>query len=230
MIGAGPPYVTLMASLPALGPLLAAQAPAINANRLQRRLRLLLPEDRAQIEALRRLLAWNALDLREADASFVARAGRTLAGLANERLRRAARDRLEIRTAVAALRRRHAGEAAPPPGEAWGFGRFVAAIRANWTAPDFTLGTALPWLGPARERLEAGDRRGLEQIILTAAWAAGNRHLAGHDFDLEAVALYLLRWSLVERWSRYDADGASIRFAELLDQALATAPAGWTDS
>ena len=224
MIGGGLPYVTLMASLPALAPQFSAVAPAINANRLQRRLRMLAPEDRAQIEALRRLLSWLALDLNEDDPSFVARAGPVLAGLTNENLRRAARDRLEIRTLVAALRRRHAGEDAPPPELRWGYGRFVASIRSNWTVPDFKLGGAFPGLGRARERLAAGDRRGLEEIVLKAAWAAGNRHLASHDFDLEAVALYLLRWSLIDRWSRYDPEAAALRFAELLDQALAPVP------
>ena len=60
--------------------------------------------------------------------------------------------------------------------------------------------------------------------MLEAAWAAGERHLALHDFDFEAVVYYVLRWSLVDRWSRYDAEAAAVRFAELLDAAIAESP------
>jgi hypothetical protein len=34
----------------------------------------------------------------------------------------------------------------------------------------------------------------------------------------------MLRWSMADRWARYDADEARRRFAELLDAALADAP------
>jgi hypothetical protein len=73
----------------------------------------------------------------------------------------------------------------------------------------------------AKEKLEAGDARGLEAIVLQAAWDAGARHLAGHAFDFEAVAFYVLRWSLIDRWSRYDATAAAARFTDLLDAAFA---------
>ena len=43
MMGEAPPYVMLMASLPALGPLLSEKAPPINESRLERRLRELSP-------------------------------------------------------------------------------------------------------------------------------------------------------------------------------------------
>ena len=224
MIGTLPSYVTLMASLPAVGPLLTNKAPPINEVRLHQRLKWLTPEDQTQVETLRSLLAWTRLDMGETDEAFLARAKRLLGDVRSDALRAAARDRLEIRTLLAALRRRHAGEDAPLPGTAWGFGRFVTTIRANWGAPDFGVGRAFPWVLAARERLEADDRPGRERIILDAAWAAGERHLGGHDFDLEAVAWYLGRGSLVDRWSRYDADAAAERFAELLDDALTDSP------
>ncbi len=224
MIGTLPPYVTLVASLPAVGPLLTNKVPPINEVRLAQRLKWLTKEDQAQIETLRSLLAWTRLDMTETDEAFVARADRLLRGVHSAPLRAAVRDRLEIRTVLAALRRRHAGEEAPPPGTVWGFGRFVATIRANWGAPDFGVGRAFPWILTAKERLESDDRPGLERVALEAAWAAGERHLGGHDFDLEAVALYLARWSLVDRWARYDTDAAAARFTELLDEALSDSP------
>jgi len=211
-----------VASFPALGPLLSEKVPTINLARLDQLLRgSLEPEDLEELQKVRAVLSWFHLDLHTDDAAFLARARPIVDGIRSDAIRAAVRDRLEIRTLVAALRRRHAGEQAPGPDTPWGYGRFVATIRANWSAPDFGVGRSFPWVLAARERLEAGDYKGLEQITLQAGWAAGERHLALHDFDFEAVVYYVMRWSMVDRWSRYDADAASQRFAELLEEALA---------
>lgn len=230
MIAAAPPYVTLMASLPALGPLLAAKEPPINQPTLEHRLQALSPEDHRDLMALRDVASWTRLSMAESDAAFLARARKVEASLRSEVLRGLLRDRLELRTVVAALRRRHAGEDAPPAGEAWGYGRFVEVVRNNWAAPDFGVGRSFPWVNAAREKLDAGDRKGFERIVLEAAWAAGRRRLAEHHFDLEAVVRYALRWSLVDRWARYDEDAATARFGELLDAALTDLPQHMADA
>jgi hypothetical protein len=36
--------------------------------------------------------------------------------------------------------------------------------------------------------------------------------------------MYLVRWELLERWTRYDAEAAAARFSSLVDDALAAAP------
>lgn len=220
MTGNFPPYVMLMASLPALGPLLSEQAPTINEARLERRLKDLLPEDHEELERLRELVSWTRLDLGEDDATFLARARKVIDSIRSEPVRAVVRDRLEIRTLLAALRRRHGGGEAPAQGESWGYGRYVETIRSHWTAPDFGVGRIFSWVVAAKQKLEANDRPGLERIALEAAWAAGERHLGQHAFDFGAVVYYVLRWSLVDRWSRYDAEAAATRFAELLDEAL----------
>ena len=38
--------------------------------------------------------------------------------------------------------------------------------------------------------------------------------------SLEAVVFYVARWALLERWTRYDAQAAEMRFADLMDRAL----------
>jgi hypothetical protein len=222
MIYRGDPYVTLMASLPAVL-FLSEREPPINASRLAERLKDLMPEDQAEIERMRGLIAWSAIDPRLDDAAFVVKAERAIASLRSETLQAAARDRFEVRTLVAALRARHAGEDAPPEGVRWGFGRHVERIRRNWSAPDFGMARLYPWVLKARERLEAGDTAGLERLLLEVAWAAVQRHEQGHEFDLEAVAFYIMRWSIADRWARYDADVAGARFGELLDAAVADA-------
>lgn len=224
MIYQGDPYVTLMASLPAIG-LLSEKEPPINRARLMERLKQLSPEDMAEMEMIRSILSWDQIDIGSDDAAFVTRLNQVVASIRSDDLRAALEERMEIRTLIAALRRRHAGEDAPAPGTVWGFGRHVERIRANWSLPDFGLLRVYPWVLTARERLERGDGAGLERLVLETAWTAVARREQGHEFDFEAVAFYLTRWALAERWAKYDADAASVRFAELLDAALGTAPA-----
>ncbi len=222
----GDDYVTLVASLPALGPMLAARHPPINAARLEARLRMLKPEHRAELEVFSDLLAWQRQAMTDTDAELVARARRVIPRFSSRTLARFAQERLEVRTAVAALRRRHAGLDAPAPDEPWGYGRFVRRMREHWQEPSFGVERAFPWLPRARERLEAEDTTALERILLEVAWRLAERHAAGHRFDFEAVALYTVRWKLLERWTRYDAEAAAARFGELAAEALATLPAG----
>jgi hypothetical protein len=176
---AGLEYVQLVASLPALGPLLAARAVPINRVRLQARLqRMLRPEHLAEINAGVSVLAWSRQPLRETDAEFVSRARKVVPTLATATMRGLVEEELELRTVVAALRRRAAGRDAPPAGELWGYGRYLERIRVNWREPTFGLDRSLRWILPVKERLDKGDAAGVERILLEAAWRRTDRWLA----------------------------------------------------
>ncbi|QDY71197.1 hypothetical protein [Qingshengfaniella alkalisoli] len=223
-------YVTLMASLPALGPMLAAKHSPINRDRLTGRLRMLRPEHQAEIAVAAELLDWSRIALREDDAELVRKAHRIVPAMSSVPLAELVRGRMEMRTLVSALRRRHAGEDAPPVDALWGYGRYVTRIRTNWGQPGFGVTAAFPWVLQARDRLAKGDATGLERILLEEAWRMSSWCAVGHDFDFEAVALYIVRWNLLDRWTRYDAQTAAARFAELVDEALAAAPETLTET
>ena len=217
-------YVMLMSSLPALGPMLAAKHAPINDTRLEKRLKGLRPEHRHEVASVANLLSWSRLGLADADADLVKRTRRLIPTLTSETLVALVRDRMELRTVVAALRRRHAGEDAPAPDTLWGYGRFVRRIRENWREPGFGVEVAFPWVLQAKEKLENEDAAGLERILLETVWRKAASLAARHDFDFEAVALYLVRWNLLDRWTRYDADAAAARFKTLVEEALDRAP------
>lgn len=219
-------YVQLMASLPALGPILVAKTAPINRVRLQARLqRMLRPEHLAEIQAAASILAWPRQAMLTTDADFVRKARKVIPTLKSEALRLLVHELLEQRSVLAALRRRHAGQDAPAAGEIWGYGRYVDRIRANWREADFGLGQSLKWLLPAKDKLDKADAAGLERILLEAAWRQADRLVGAHDFDFEAVALYVVRWDLLDRWTRYDAEAAAVRFGALVADALNAAPA-----
>ena len=223
---AGIEYVQLMASLPALGPILAAKAAPINRVRLRKRLQQMLrPEHFAEIEVAASILAWPRQAMLTTDADYVSKARKVIPTLKSEIVRQLIHNQLEQRTVLAALRRRHAGQEAPAAAEIWGYGRYVDRIRANWREPGFGLGQSLKWVLPAKDKLDKADAAGLERILLEAAWRQADGLVGAHDFDFEAVALYVLRWDLLERWTRYDAEAAAARFDALVTDALNAAPA-----
>ena len=214
-------YVQLMASLPALGPILAAKRAPINRIRLLARLQgMLRPEHLAEIQAAASILAWPEQAMLTSDAEFVSKARKVIPTLKSETLRQLVHDQLEQRTVLAALRRRHAGQAAPASSESWGYGQYVDRIRANWREPGFGLGQSLNWVLPAKDKLDKSDATGLERILLEAAWRQADRLVGAHYFDFEAIALYVLRWDLLDRWTRYDAEAAAARFGALITDAL----------
>lgn len=212
-----PRYITLCASLPALGPILAARTPPINRARLTARLRGgLSGNDLAQLRRMARVISWEGASRNILDSAAVAEARRVIAGVESPTLAAYLGARMELRTAIAALRRRAAGEGPPEPSALWGYGRYLRRMRAGWGEPDFGVGRAFPWIAEADRALSAGDAARMERIVLEAAWRQAERFAAPHRFDFEAVALYVARWALLERWTRYDSVAARARFAELL--------------
>jgi hypothetical protein len=218
-------YVQLMASLPALGQILTAKTVPINRVRLQARLRRMLrPEHLAEINAASSLLAWRRQVLRTTDADFLRHARNVVPTLQSPMIRQIVHAWLEQRTVIAALRRRHAGQDAPSAREIWGFGRYVENIRMKWREPGFGLEHRLKWVLPAKEHLDKGEATGLERLMLDMGWRLTDRLKGAYDFNFEAVAVYVLRWSLVERWTSYDAEAAAARFDTLVTEALERAP------
>lgn len=215
-------YVMLMSSLPDSGRLFVAKRPPLSRLRLDRRLTALSPEDAETLRLVEAALDWGSFALDVTDAQATDRARRALAHVTQPALRAVLNDRLEIRTVIAALRRRQRGEGPPPPG--WGHGRLTGRIAARWGEPTFGLAEVFPWLREAHALLEQGDPLGFERLILQVTERLMRRRGAGHDFDIEAVVIYVLTWNIYDRWARANAEGAARRFNALADAALAGVP------
>lgn len=211
-------YLMLITSLPAHGELFAAKQTPLSRIRLDRRLRLLEPADAEDLAKLAQLTDWHRQD--GGDEAILARARQMLPTIGNAFALDLATWRLELRTLVAALRRRQAG-GRPPSGRAWGLGRWVPHIARYWGEPHLRLERVYPWLPEAKRLLERGDALGLERLLLGAVWAHLARIAEGHYFDFEAVVIYVARWDLVARWTGYDGDAALARFDELVEASLA---------
>ena len=214
-------YVTLMASLPPIGQLFEAKQTPISQLKLESRLKMLAEKDAILLNQIGSLIAWQQQPMERTDAEFVVQAKRFFEEVHNPTLREIVEHRLDVRTIVAALRRRHRGESNPTVGQPWGVGRWVNYIERHWTEPGFHLEVMFPWVLEADRLLNANDSVALERLQFEVTWKILERVGAGHYFDFEAVVIYLMRWSLVDRWTRYKGEVAVERFRKLVDAGIA---------
>ena len=210
-------YVTLMASLPPIGKLFEATQTPISRLKLESRLKMLTEKDAILLNRISSLIAWSEQPMERTDAQFIAEAQRFFEEVRSPILQEIVAYRLDVRTIVAALRRRHRGESNPPMGQPWGFGRWVNYIERHWTEPEFHLEVMFPWVSAAHRLLSANDSAALERLQFEVNWKMLQRVETGHYFDFEAVVIYVMRWSIVDRWIRYNGEGAVERFRKLVD-------------
>lgn len=215
-------YIALVSSLPSSERLFVAKQPPLSELRLRKRLTALDEGDARTLKRIENVLNWASYDAQSDISDVVKRARALLGDLPQSSLRAIVCDRMELRTAIAALRMRRDGMAAPTG--PWGFGKWTGHIVANWSDPTFRLDAPLPWLREAGKLLEAGDALGLERHLLEVAFRQLQRHGGLHHFDFEAVVIYVLKWNLFDRWAASDAQAAARRFAQLSDDALQDFP------
>ena len=68
--------------------------------------------------------------------------------------------------------------------------------------------------------MQEGDTIALERLVLDEADKRLRRLAGEHLFDFEAVVIYVLQWSMVDRWSRYNSEAAVRRFDDLTESGL----------
>ena len=215
-----PCYEMLMSSLPYHGKLFGARQTPLSRFQLNKRLAWLSDEDAAMLVNIESVVQWRRQLLEQSEAEFLRQAAEVLASLDNELLEDVVRDRLETRTLIAALRMRMLAQPAPQQGVSFGFGRWVDVIRQHWSEPDFGLSRIYPWVVDADRKLRQRDALGLEKLIMGHLWAELSRFGFGHYFDFEAVAIYVLRWDLIDRWTHYNEADATQNILKLADDGL----------
>lgn len=213
-------YVQLITSLPGHGPLFGATQTPLSAINLNQRLSLLEPEDKQILDKIADLMDWHRLRIERTDADIVELARSIMPICRNPFVRDLVEWRLESRTLIAALRHRRRGEEAPSATTLWGYGRWLATVRARWHEAHFGLERVFPWLPEAREYIDNGNALALEKLLLGMFWDHLDRVSEGHEFDFEAVLIYMMRWDLVARWVGYQGEGAVQRFDEMVEGAL----------
>jgi hypothetical protein len=211
----GRSYYTLMASLPALPARFDVDRCPITWPRLEDRLRMLAPEDQETLTQLLDFLAWDRQPLDRTDEQMIARYKALLEKVSHPLVREIINERIDLRTIIAALRRRRLGWGAPP-----GIGPWTDPIRRRWSHPQFGLQSRFPWIEELDRLLACGSVREAERLILSVTWTTWSRMASNYHFSFEAVLLYVARWSVVNRWTSQNAVAGRERFENTLAKLL----------
>lgn len=214
-------YYTLIGSLPYLIRFDQAERLPINVVRLEERLRMLEPDDAVLVERTAAFLAWQRQPVERTDAEVVSLFDDALEWASVEPgLLDMIEFRMNIRTVMAALRRRNSDKTAPEPGEAWGVGPLVRQIERYWDDPDFKLGQRLPWIQQAREYVESGETLALEKLLMDLSWNQADMMAQKDAFAFDALLAYLFKWDILNRWLSYDSGAAKARFEKLVAEVI----------
>lgn len=223
-------YVTLIASLPPhIAKLFATRQTPISRLKLNERLEMLEPCHAKDLALIENLVHWDRMPIETTSREMIWRGEQAQDQIENEFVKEIISWRLEMRTIVKALRLRGTGQNAPLAASKWGFGRWLRSIEAHWDEPAFGLDRHFPWLIEASGLLEENNHLALERLLLGQLWDYYGRVAEQHYFDFEAVVVYVLRWDVIDRWSRYNGQRAEQRFGEMLDSALADYAAMFLD-
>ena len=217
-------YYTLISALPHLPSLFENKRLPLSRIRLEERLRMLTEADAAVLADIELIYAWNKTEID--DEVIAAETILAVERVPHQDLRQVIHRRLALRTVVTALRYRLTGRR-PDPGTRWGFAPYDRYIERHGKEPFFRLEHIMPWLPDVAGLLASGRSWDLEKRLLAIEWEHHSRVAARHYFDFEAVALYVQRWHLIDRWIGYAHTDAPGVFRDLADQALTRGGSFW---
>ncbi|MEP2703884.1 MAG: hypothetical protein ABJQ71_00190 [Roseibium sp.] len=214
-------YIALMTSLPHLGNLFARKEVPISDYRLRQRLSMLETDHEALLKEIIAVTTWAGVSSLEEDLDVITRALKVIDKLQDyPDLQHLVSGRMETRTIIAALRKRRDGQEAAGDIRSWGFGRWCSMIKSNWSDPGFGLSHFMPWIAEAHRLMQSGDHISMERLALRQVFEQLDHYDRTHKFDFEAVCVYVQRWVVVERWTRYNTVDARTRLETLVAAAL----------
>lgn len=210
-------YYMLVCSLPVQPRRLDDSRPLISRERLADRLRMLEPEDAADIETLRAVIEWGQQLAESDDAAIVARAAALAARAENPLVRELLDLGMDTRMIAVALRSRRRNMNLP----AVGFGNLLGDLRRNLKQPDLRLSQRYPWIVEADALFGRGDLLTLyRRFVLGTLWEYCRRRAEAYMFEFEAVVLYVARWDCLRRWQLLDPERGRQIFEALVTETL----------
>ena len=209
-------YYTLIGSLPALPRNFeAADRVPISGLRFGARLKMLEPRDLEVVDEMTDFLAWDRQPLELTDENVLQRYTRFMGKISNHFARELIELAMTNRTIIAGLRCRRL-QLDPP----LGVDPVAGHIARNWNHPDFRLGGRFPWISEVDALFRRESPLDLERKILDIAWQHVCRLAEQYHFTFEAVVLYLIRWEIVYRWTKRNAEVGQKKFDQLVAESM----------
>ncbi len=209
-------YYQLVSALPHMPYFRRAGRLPMSRRRLDQRLAMLEVDDQKDLRAAQALVAWNRQPVRRTTEEFAALYQKVVGDLRSRSLRQVVVARMNMRTVMVALRLRRLGSGVPD--YTWGVGSYVRQIEARWAEPGFGLDAVFPWIGEASSLLEKGDAMELEGLLMEQSWKGLGSVSDLAPFGFEQVFAFVFKLDILTRWLSYDAEAASERFEELIQE------------
>lgn len=181
---------------------------------------MLEADDRELLNRFVAFVSWQRQPVEKTNQEIIDQYNAVMALIENPIIADMINIRMDVRTIIAALRRKDKGLAQPKTGEPWGVGRLVRHIEKNWDDADFKLSSSYPWISRARELITNGESVELEKLLMNIIWHSSEKLSEQKNFGFEKVLSYLFRWDILQRWLEYDVEKAKIRIDELTNEAL----------
>jgi hypothetical protein len=204
-----------MASLPPLPADFQVDRLPISGPRLEERIACAPPADLELVERLRNLLFFDRLSMDLSDEDVIAMVEAFHRDVTNSVACRIVQERMDVRTIVAALRRRRL-QMGPPQGSS----EYLPTIRRQWAEPGLGLASRFDWIPRLDKFLAAGEIDEANRLILSAVYRQWTRLADQHRFSLEALLVYVARWDVLDRWVSRDAAVGRERLEQLVTETL----------
>lgn len=236
-------YISLLNGLPRHAGLQETRQPPISRYRLDRRLKQLTRADAQLLADIEQVLQWRHvgeqlashevanIEIVKRQQALLSQLQQLTSGPRQMRwwpLYQLVMERLDIRTLVAALWYRHyqsdSTDGNDLPDEVWSTSRHRQRIQHGWNDATFGLERSYPWLTDVLGDIEHERPFQLEQRLLKIIWQRLSRFEQAGDYSFLAVVIYVLKWDLADRWTRYQGDVAQQRFQTLIDKGLMSVP------
>jgi len=211
------PYLTLLCSLPGFDAIFAHKIPPLSRLRLDQRLLLLTEEDRHQLDLVEQVVNWSRWPS-GTDNSFAFKHIQSLLDqMTDQRCKQLTLEILDLYAVHNALYMRGDDEeSAHPPSTPWCISRFRSRLEQHWQDEDLGLSHYFSWIPEAAEALRNKQVLIVQKTFIKSIWQHLQRQQPEDEFSFYAVVVYVLKWTLADRWSRTDADKARDRFQQLL--------------
>lgn len=208
-------YYTLVASLPPLPLHFDVERVPITRPRLEERLRMLEPAEHAVVDQWDRFVRWDQQSIDRTDEDVAEKYKQFEKEISYSTLWHMIEYRMDVRTIVAAIRRRRVGLPAPS-----GVGQWVEHIRRNYQHPDFQLQERFGWVSKFATFMDSGDALAAQRLLFESNYQHWSRMNQQYTFSFEAVLLYLARWEIIDRWTSRDSQAGQERFHTIITETL----------
>ena len=212
-------YYMLMASLPRHDRQYKVNDTPLSQLQLDKRIKL-MPEEERTIARTIVNLVWLSAFSREMPFANTLKEARILLALPNPFIHELVEWHMDLRSLLTALRWRHREQTPPERTCDYWYTRFNAHLLKHWQEADFGLKHALPWFPELARQFDSGDTASMENTLLNILWKHLDLIEARHYFDLEAVIIYLLRWQVVNYWSKFNETAVLTRINVLAQQIV----------